>query len=81
MSGLLSKMKAIRMLKAIVWHSMIFLDLLYISAFVAACTIVPKEDSASLITSILTFAAGTHGGELMITAAIRLWGKEDTKGE
>jgi hypothetical protein len=72
----MTKIKAIRMLKLIVWHSLIFLDALYVGAFVAACTIVPPANSAELLKSILTIAAGTHGGELMLTAALRLWGKE-----
>jgi len=80
MSALLSKIKAVRMLKLIVWHSMIFLDLLYIGAFVAACTVIPAENRVELISQILTLAAGTHGGELLLTAAIRLWGKNE-KGE
>jgi hypothetical protein len=29
-----------------------------------------------MLKSILTIAAGTHGGELMLTAALRLWVKE-----
>ena len=80
MAGLLSKIKAIRMMKIIVWHSMIFLDLLYIGAFVAACTIVLPANRAELIKSIMTYAATTHGGELLLTAALRLWGKEETHG-
>jgi hypothetical protein len=76
MSALLSKVKAIRMLKLIVWHSMIVLDLLYICAFVAACTIIPDDGRVELISTVLTLAAGTHGGELLLSAAIRLWGKE-----
>lgn len=81
MSGLLPRIKAIRMLKLIVWHSMVFLDLLYISAFVAACVIVPAADSADLIKHVLTLAAGTHGGELLLTAALRLWGKDNKEAQ
>ena len=76
MTGLLSRIKAIRMMKIIVWHSMIFLDLLYIGAFVAACTIVLPANRADLIKSIMMYSATTHGGELLLTAALRLWGKE-----
>jgi hypothetical protein len=82
MSRLLSKVKAVRMMKLIVWHSMIFLDALYISAFIAACTVIPGEYRVELITHILTLAAGTHGGELMLSAALKLWGKDkNDKGE
>jgi hypothetical protein len=76
MSGLLTKLKAVRMMKIIVWHSMIFLDLLYIAAFIAACTVVLPANRGDLLKHILTISAGTHGGELMLTAALRLWGKE-----
>jgi hypothetical protein len=76
--GLLSRIKKVRMLKLIVWHSMIFLDMLYIAAFVAACAVVQASDKADLISDIMKYAAGTHGGELLLTAALRLWGKEGT---
>jgi hypothetical protein len=80
MIALLTKVRAIRMLKLIVWHSMIFLDLLYIGAFIAACTVIPDDGRVELISNVLTLAAGTHGGELLLSAGIRLWGK-DEKGE
>jgi len=81
MRGLLSRLKAVRMLKLVVWFCLISLHTACFAGIVIACTIVPDADRASMITTILTILSGVDGGELLISAGVRLWGKSDEKKE
>ena len=81
MRGLMSRLKAIRMLKLIVWFCLLTLNLAYASAFILTFTAVPDADRADLVSRILTTMAATNGGELLLSAGVRLWGKTEDKKE
>jgi hypothetical protein len=78
--GLLSRFKAVRMLKLVVWFCLFSLHVACFAGVVIACTLVPDNDRADMITTILTILAGVDGGELLISAGVRLWGKNE-KGD
>jgi hypothetical protein len=79
MRGLLSRLKAVRMLKLVVWFCLISLHISCFAGIVIACTVVPDTDRAGMITTILTILSGVDGGELLISAGVRLWGKDEKK--
>lgn len=77
MRGLLTRLKAVRMLKLVVWFCLISLHLACFAGIVIACTLVPDTDRADMITTLCTILSGVDGGELLISAGVRLWGKND----
>jgi hypothetical protein len=81
LKGLLSKLKAARMLKVVVWFCLITLNAAYIAAFLLTFTAIPDANRADLVGKILTIMATTNGGELLLSAGVRLWGKSDEKKE
>jgi hypothetical protein len=67
------------MLKHVVWFCIASVNLACAGAIVIACTIVPESGRADMIISVLTILAGFNGGELIASAGVRLWGKDEKK--
>ncbi len=77
MRGLLSRVKAIRMLKLIVWFCVLTINISCVAGIVLVCTVCLDADRADAIVRILTVMAGVDGGELLLSASVRLWGKDN----
>ncbi len=77
--ALMGRRKTVRMLKVIVTYCIVFTSLLYVVGIVLACTIVPAGDRADLLAKVLYYATWTYGGELLMSALVKLLGdKYDT---
>lgn len=75
---LMNKREKKRMLKIVVAYCIAFQTALFVAVIIIACTIVPENDRSDLLAKVMYYSTWMFGGELLISAFVKLLGDKLT---